>query len=212
VTVAKNQGEAPIMPDRVYVIGHVNPDTDSIASAMGYAWLLKQRDGVETVASRAGAVNPQTAWVLKRLELEPPYLLADASPRFDSVMRQLDTLHPTDPLSEAWSLATRTGGIAPVITEDGKPFGVIDGFSLFNFFQQVVGPRLDVSGQRIVDIMDTPCGDVADTGVPSFPANGHIRDALNRILRDSHNHFFVVDESGHYRASATSAMCSTRRA
>ncbi|MEJ5225198.1 MAG: DHH family phosphoesterase [Anaerolineales bacterium] len=186
------------MPDRVYVIGHVNPDTDSIASAMGYAWLLKQRDGVETVASRAGAINPQTAWVLKRLELEPPYLLADASPRFESVMRQLDTLHPGDPLSEAWSLATRTGGIAPVITEEGKPYGVIDGFSLFNFFQQVVGPRLDMSGQRIVDIMSTPCGDVADTSVPAFPANGHIRDALNRILRDSHNHFFVIDESGHY--------------
>lgn len=186
------------MPDRVYVIGHVNPDTDSIASAMGYAWLLKQRDGVETVAARAGAVNPQTAWVLKRLELEPPYLLADASPRFETVLRQLDTLHPSDPLGEAWSLATRTGGIAPVITQDGKPHGVIDGFSLFNFFQQVIGPRLDMSDQRIADIMSTACGDVADQSVPRFPANAHIRDALSRILRDSHNHFFVVDESGHY--------------
>lgn len=186
------------MPDRVYVIGHVNPDTDSVASAMGYAWLLKQRDGLETVASRAGAVNPQTAWVLKRLELEPPYLLADASPRFESVMRQLDTLHPRDPLSEAWSLASRTGGIAPIITEEGKPYGVLDGLSLFSFFQQVIGPRLNMSDQRIADIMSTPCGEVADTGVPGFPANAHIRDALNRILRDSHNSFFVVDESGHY--------------
>ena len=39
---------------RTYVIGHVNPDTDSIASAMGYAWLLRERDGVDTVAARAG--------------------------------------------------------------------------------------------------------------------------------------------------------------
>ncbi len=186
------------MPDRIYVIGHVNPDTDSIASAMGYAWLLRQRDGLDTIAARAGAVNPQTAWVLKRLDLEPPFLLADASPRFETVLRQLDTLHPTDPLSEAWSLATRTGGIAPVVTEDGRPYGVIDGFSLFNFFQQVIGPRLDMSGQRIADIMDTPCGEVADTSVPAFSVNGHIRDALNRILRDMHNHFFVTDESGHY--------------
>jgi len=184
--------------DRIYVIGHVNPDTDSIAAAMGYAWLLKQRDGLDTVGARAGAINPQTSWVLKRLEMEPPYLLTDASPRFDSVMRQLDIIHPSDPLSEAWSLASRTGGVAPVVTEDGVPFGVIDGFSLFNFFQQVIGPRLDMSDQRIVDIMSTPCSDVADTTVPKFPANGHIRDALNRILRDSHNDFFVVDESGHY--------------
>ncbi len=56
------------MQNQVYVIGHVNPDTDSIASAMGYAWLLRERDNLDTVASRAGQLNPQTAWVLKQLE------------------------------------------------------------------------------------------------------------------------------------------------
>ncbi|RPH57068.1 MAG: CBS domain-containing protein, partial [Chloroflexi bacterium] len=186
------------MADRIYVTGHVNPDTDSIAAAMGYAWLLRQRDGLDTVAARAGAVNPQTAWVLKRLELEAPYLLTDASPRFDSVMRQLDTVHPDTPLSEAWSLASRTGGVAPVVTEDGKPYGMIDGLSLFKYLRQAVGPRLDMSDQRIVDIMTAPCKDAADTDVPKFPANGHIRDALNKILREEHNDFFVVDETGHY--------------
>lgn len=52
-----------------YVIGHVNPDTDSIASAIGYAWLLRERDGVNAVAARAGSINPQTSWVLDRLNL-----------------------------------------------------------------------------------------------------------------------------------------------
>jgi len=116
------------------VTGHVNPDTDSIASAMGYAWLLRQRDGVNAIASRVGAVNLQTTFILKKLELEPPLLLSDASPRFDSVLRSLDTVTPDSPLSEAWALASRTGGIAPIITEDGYPYGMIDGFSLFNFF------------------------------------------------------------------------------
>ena len=63
---------------RIYVIGHVNPDTDSIASAVGYAWLLRERDGEEAVAARAGAANPQTTWVLKRLGVEAPMLLTDA--------------------------------------------------------------------------------------------------------------------------------------
>ncbi len=186
------------MADKIYVIGHINPDTDSIASAMGYAWLLRQRDGQDTVASRAGAINAQTAWALKKLNLEPPFLLTDASPRFESVTRQFDTIHPDDPLSEAWALASRTGGVAPVVTEDGKPYGMIDGLSLFNFFRQAVGPRLDLSNQRIGDILSAPCKDAADTGVPKFQANGHIRDSLNRILREEHNDFFVVDENGHY--------------
>jgi manganese-dependent inorganic pyrophosphatase len=186
------------MADRIYVTGHVNPDTDSIAAAMGYAWLLRQRDGLDTVASRAGAINPQTFWVLKRLELEPPYLLTDASPRFESVTRQLDTVLPETPLSEAWLLASRTGGIAPVVSEDGKPYGLIDGFSLFNFFRQVVGPRFDLGDHRIVDIMSAPSKDAADSNVPKFLSTGHIRDSLNRILREEYNDFFVVDENGHY--------------
>lgn len=184
--------------ETIFVTGHINPDTDSIASAMGYAWLLRQRDGVDAIASRAGAVNPQTAWILKRLELEIPYLLTDASPRFESVMRRLDTVLPNTPLSEAWSLASRTGGLAPVVSEDGKPYGIINGFSLFNYFRQIVGPRLDMSDQRIVDIMSAPCKDAADSDVPKFPVNAHIRDSLNRILREEHNDFFVVDETGHY--------------
>ena len=66
---------------RTYVIGHVNPDTDSIAASMGYAWLLQDTtQGESVVAARAGQLNPQTIWVLKRLELEPPALLPDASP------------------------------------------------------------------------------------------------------------------------------------
>jgi manganese-dependent inorganic pyrophosphatase len=186
------------MADRIYVTGHVNPDTDTIAAAMGYAWLLRQRDGLDTFASRAGAINPQTFWVLKRLGLEAPALLTDASPRFDSVLRQLDSVLPDTPLSEAWLLASRTGGIAPVVSEDGKPYGLIDGFSLFNFFRQVIGPRLDLSDQRITDIMSAPSKDAADTGVPKFLYTGHIRDSLNRILREEYNDFFVVDESGHY--------------
>jgi manganese-dependent inorganic pyrophosphatase len=84
--------------DRIYVTGHINPDTDSIASAIGYAWLLSERDGEPTVASRAGAVNMQTSFVLKTLGMEPPLLLTDASPRFDSVMRRLDVVSPENRL------------------------------------------------------------------------------------------------------------------
>ena len=60
------------MRNRIFVIGHVNPDTDSIAAALGYAWLLRERDGSDAVSARAGAINSRTVWVLKRLELESP--------------------------------------------------------------------------------------------------------------------------------------------
>jgi manganese-dependent inorganic pyrophosphatase len=46
--------------------------------------------------------------------------------------------------------------------------------------------------------MSAPSKDAADTEVPKFLYTGHIRDSLNRILREEYNDFFVVDESGHY--------------
>ncbi|HEX9385456.1 MAG TPA: DHHA2 domain-containing protein [Anaerolineales bacterium] len=181
---------------KTYVIGHVNPDTDSIASAMGYAWLLRQRDGVDSVAARAGALNPQSSWVLKQLTLEAPVLLTDASPRFESVMQRLDSVRPGAQLGVAWTLASRTGGVAPVVDEDGKPYGLINGYSLFKYFTEILGPRPGDTTVR--EMMSAPCKDAANTNVSKFPANGHIRDFLNRILRDEVDDYWVVDENGLY--------------
>jgi len=184
------------MPDQIYVIGHVNPDTDSIASAMGYAWLLRERDGANSIAARAGALNPQTSWVIKTLSLDPPVLLTDASPRFESVMRRLDTIRPDSQLGVAWTLASKTGGIAPVVGEDGKPFGIVNGMSLFKYFSDTLGPRPGDTTVR--EMMSAECKDAADTTVPKFAVNGHIRDSLNKILRDEFNDYWVVDENGVY--------------
>lgn len=184
------------MQNKTYVIGHVNPDTDSIASAMGYAWLLRERDGVDTVAARAGALNPQSAWVLRQLKLEPPVLLTDASPRFESVMQRLDSIRPDAQLGLAWTLASRTGGVAPVVDEDGKPYGIINGLSLFKYFTQVLGPQPGDTTVR--QMMSAPCKAAADTNVHKFPLNGHIRDFLNRILRDEVDEYWVVDDAGLY--------------
>lgn len=65
------------MADRIYIIGHVNPDTDTLAAAIGYAWLLRERDGSDTIAARAGAVNPQMAWVLRKVGLDAPIAMRD---------------------------------------------------------------------------------------------------------------------------------------
>jgi manganese-dependent inorganic pyrophosphatase len=186
---------------QIYVIGHVNPDTDSIAAALGYAWLLRERDKLPAVAARAGALNPQTTWVLRQLGLGAPLLLTNASPRFESVARRLDTVRPESQLGAAWSLASRTGGVAPVVDADGRPYGLINGLSLFKYFTETLGPQ---PGQTTVNaLMSMPCREAADVSVPRYPANAHIRDALDRLLRDDHNDYWVVDEAGLYLGIAS---------
>ena len=56
---------------RVYVSGHRNPDTDSIAAAVGYAELKSRLDpNTEYVPVRLGELNPQTRWVLEQAGVE----------------------------------------------------------------------------------------------------------------------------------------------
>jgi manganese-dependent inorganic pyrophosphatase len=184
--------------DGTYVIGHVNPDLDSIASAIGYAWLLRESQGMDATPARAGALNPQTAWVLNHLEIAPPQLLTDASPRFGAVSRRFDTLTAEMPLREAWKIANRTGGVAPVVNEDGTPYGLVTGWSLFKFLSQAMGPNPSTEPSALGSLLDSACSQACNTDVRAFPANGRIRDSLNRILRLEDNDFFVVDEDGRY--------------
>lgn len=183
---------------QTYVIGHVNPDMDSVASAMAYAWLLRERDGDEVLAARAGAINPQTSWVLKKLDLEPPELITDASPRFEVVARRLDTATPDSPLRDAWTIANRTWGVAPVINQDGTPYGLVNGPSLFSFLSELVGPHPNRQEMRIAEALEVPSREACSTDVPCFRAGDRIRDSINRILRAEGDDFLVVDDKGTY--------------
>ena len=61
-----------------YVIGHKNPDTDAICSAIGYASLLRTvGEEPKAIAARCGEISQRTKWVLERANLEAPVLLTD---------------------------------------------------------------------------------------------------------------------------------------
>ena len=184
--------------NKVYVIGHVNPDTDAIASAIGYAWLLQERDGMNAIAARSGAINRQTSWVLKTLDLDPPIIFNDASPRFESVMHRLDTVTPDRPLSEAWAILSRTGGVAPVINPDGTPYGLISGKSLFSFLSRHMGPHPRYKDMTLAELLEIPCREAAETEIARYTASTRIRDVINRLLRDEVDEFWVLDENKRY--------------
>lgn len=186
------------MRQPVYVIGHVNPDTDSIASAIGYAWLIRERDNLDAIAARSGVINKQTAWVLDYLKVDVPYLLTDASPRFEAIARSYDTATPDRPLKDAWEIFSKTNGIAPIVEEDGTPFGLVTGESLFRLINELVGPKLADKAMNLNQIMELPCREAADTTIEKFNGSTRIRDLIKKVLREEQNEFWVVDDEGHY--------------
>jgi manganese-dependent inorganic pyrophosphatase len=182
----------------IHVIGHLNPDTDAIAGAMGYAWLLRERDGVNALAARAGAITPQTAWVLKTVGLEAPLYLADASPRFERIARTLPPILPDRPLREAWAVAAASHAGAPIVEANGQPCGLITGNSVFLFLSRQMEDRMDLDNISVARLLSVPARGAMDAAVPKFAMSMRVRDGRNQVLREERDDFFVVHENGQY--------------
>jgi manganese-dependent inorganic pyrophosphatase len=109
------------------VIGHRNPDMDSICSAVAYA-ALKTRLGENNVRpARAGALNERIAFVLEKFGVPQPEFVPDATPRVrDAMIKDYVAAHPDHPVAEALSVMAERGLRAlPVVDGEQRFLGVI---------------------------------------------------------------------------------------
>lgn len=88
--------------EKVFICGHKNPDTDSVASAASYAYLKNQiNKDYEFVPIRCGTVNDQTKFIFQKAEAALPEYMKDIYPKVvDSMTTNLITAEETDPLSK----------------------------------------------------------------------------------------------------------------
>ena len=133
----------------IYVIGHRNPDTDSICSAIGYAH-LKQAMGVNAVAARAGKVNKETRFALEYFHVEKPLLIPDLYPRVKDiamdckiVVRQHDTLRNLGEVLRENDLRS-----IPVTDSQGLLVGIVSVSDLAKRYFQELG-MTNLSDMRV---------------------------------------------------------------
>jgi manganese-dependent inorganic pyrophosphatase len=113
---------------RVYVTGHRNPDTDSIASAIGYAELKRRLDPRnEYVPVRLGELNAQTRWVLERADTDEPPLLPHILLRVSDVMRERFPLaEHGEPVREVGLIMARDDvDLVPIVDDGGELVGAM---------------------------------------------------------------------------------------
>ncbi len=113
--------------DKTYVIGHRNPDSDSICSAIAYTELRRQQGLSRVFAARAGTINHQTQFVLDHLGVAVPELLSDVHPRIkDVVTEQVITIHRSEPMSKAIELYHQHHiRLLPVVDDEGLAQGFL---------------------------------------------------------------------------------------
>jgi manganese-dependent inorganic pyrophosphatase len=125
----------------VYVIGHKNPDTDAICSAIGYAAFLRASKQTDAVAACCGEISVRTAWVLKQAGLEAPKLLLDVRPTAGSLARrQVVTATPEATLLEVnRRMLERDFRSIPVVDDEGRLVGMP---SLAEMAELLMPPKL----------------------------------------------------------------------
>ncbi|MDB6078848.1 MAG: drtgg [Akkermansiaceae bacterium] len=110
-----------------YVLGHKNPDTDAICSAIGHAALLRATGEPEALAARCGETPPRTAWVLAQAEIPEPPLVTDVRASAGMICeRDLVQVLPNDTFISAYRKMLASGvRCVPVIDAGGKVHGML---------------------------------------------------------------------------------------
>lgn len=111
---------------KVIVIGHTNPDTDSICSAIAYAQLKKETEGPWFQAYRNGELNLETNYVLKRFGVDVPPLCHDVYAEVQDIdIRPVEGVPPETSLRKAWELMRdMEADTQPIVAEDGTLMGI----------------------------------------------------------------------------------------
>src|ERR1039457_3615397 len=119
----------------ILVIGHKNPDTDAICSAIGYAEFKRRTGMSEAVAARCGDTNDRIDFVLKTFGVLAPKFVADVAPKISDVMqRKILSVRPDSTAAEALRLMDEKNlRLLPVLDADRKCRGLLSLFKLSKF-------------------------------------------------------------------------------
>ncbi|MFV0243390.1 MAG: DRTGG domain-containing protein, partial [Lacrimispora sphenoides] len=145
---------------KTIVIGHKNPDTDSICSAICYANLKRKLTGEEYQPGRAGHVNEETQFVLHYFEVEAPELVENVKTQVRDIdIRKTRGVKKNLSLKKAWKLMQEANVVTiPTVTEDGMLEGLITvgdiAKSYMNVYDSSILSKANTQYENIVETLE----------------------------------------------------------
>ena len=141
----------------VYIIGHKNPDTDSICSALAYAYLKNHLEGGGYIAARAGQLNQETQYVLNFFQAEAPVYVADVMTQVKDIeIRKTAGVRGNLSLKQAWNLMRELGVVTLPVTNERKLEGLIT-------IGDIATSYMDVYDSKILSTANTQYRNIVDT-------------------------------------------------
>ncbi len=175
---------------KITVIGHKNPDTDSICSAIAYAELKNRLGNTDLyVPRRAGAINAETRFVLKHFNVDVPELVEDVGTQVKDIeIREIDGVQGSISLKKAYTLMKEQNVVTLPITNDGYLEGLITigdiATSYMDVYDSSILAKAKTSYHNIVETLDAQLL-VGDTGA-IFEAGKVLVAAANPDLMEGY--------------------------
>ncbi|MBR3866868.1 MAG: putative manganese-dependent inorganic diphosphatase [Butyricicoccus sp.] len=144
----------------VYVVGHKNPDTDSICSAICYANLKQIVTGREHIPCRAGSVSMETKYVLDRFGAAAPRYLDSLEPRLSEVQfRNVKGISADTSLRRAWLYMSENSiHTLPVVDDENHLLGLLTFTDIARFYMEDQGAEAiseaHTSYRNLVDVLN----------------------------------------------------------
>ena len=141
----------------VVVIGHKNPDTDSICSAIAYARLKEKITGKPHQPRAAGHINGETRYILQRFGVETPKYLETVEPLVRDVeLQQHDGVGEEMSLKNAWNLMRQDGVVTLPILQERNLEGLITiGDIAYSYMEEHNNSTLAMANTPYRNILDT---------------------------------------------------------
>lgn len=148
-----------IKEEKIYVIGHKNPDTDSICSAIACAYLKNQLSlSNKYVPCRAGQINEETEFVLKEFHHKPPHYMPNVGLQVsDMDINDTEGAPDTITVRIAWEYMRESETVTlPIMSEDGMLEGLLTVNDIANYY-------IDAYTKTIMSDARTKYYDIAET-------------------------------------------------
>lgn len=141
----------------VYVIGHRNPDSDSVISAAAYARLKQNLGQHEYVAARAGKISPQTEYIFNRFSVPVPEYIPDLIPKVKYYISGECQTVPTG--TSLWAALEKIEAsdtkVLPVVTEDGKYSALLHYNAFAKNVLKILNPEKEAAVSTSISLITT---------------------------------------------------------
>ena len=145
------------MTKKVIVIGHKNPDTDSICSAIAYADLKNKISQDVHIPKRAGDLNDETKFVLAKFNVETPEYIQDVGTQVSDIdIRKTEGVQSSFSLKKAWNLMRDLNVATLPVTNQNRLEGIIS-------VKDIATANMDIYDNRILATAKTSYKNIIET-------------------------------------------------